>query len=411
MSPPGGEILTAPVPAKNLPAMAPRSEDGRVRHAKPISARRLLVIDVLRAIAAISVLVHHLPAFTGPFIVLRPWQAIGFIGVGLFLVLSGFSIHYKWAASRIGGEFDQRIFWRRRFFRLVPSYLVAAVIAVAVASVAGLLLQPVAPWGNGEALIPWVLAWGSQLFLITANFIPVPALFVTWTIALELQLYAVYSLVVHFVRKFDPVKITMWALAVALLWRFGSQILVTSVPASGFLPDGNSPLESRILYSQFPARCFEWFLGMLAAEAYFGNVKLPKWTRNGLLAGLFVLIVGGIFREPLIGGLSLNGNPFYLTDVLFDPFVGLTFFILVNWAVANENSSWIRVAKAKPLHAAAYVGLFSYSIYLIHMSVIQLWAEFVPWSGNIAIVAEGAVAIAASWVFFRIVERRFLYMR
>lgn len=407
---PGSESVT--IPAPHTRQRVDRGEaPPRRTHVKPIPAQRLLVIDVLRAVAAISVMVHHLPPFTGPFMVLRPWQAIGFVGVGLFLVLSGFSIHYKWAASRIGGEFDQRIFWRRRFFRLVPSYLVAAVIAVGVAVATGILLQPVAPWGGGEELVPWGLAWFSQVFLITANFIPVPALFVTWTIALEFQLYAIYAAVVHFVRRFDPLKITLWALAITLLWRFGSQLVVTSIPPGGFLPDGNSPLESRILYSQAPARAFEWFLGMLAAEAYFRNVQLPKWTRNGLLALLGVLFVGLIAREPLIGGLSLNGNSFYLTDVLFDPIVGLTFFILVNWAVANERASWIRVAKEKPLRAAAYVGLFSYSIYLIHLSVIQLWTEYVGWSGNIAIVAEGFVAVGASWLFFKAVERRFLYMR
>ena len=67
-----------------------------------------------------------------------------------------------------------------------------------------------------------------------------------------------------------------FALAVTLAWRVGAQQVITSVPAGLFLPDGSSPLESRILFGQMPARCFEWFLGMLAAEAYFGNVKLPR---------------------------------------------------------------------------------------------------------------------------------------
>jgi peptidoglycan/LPS O-acetylase OafA/YrhL len=380
-------------------------------HVIPTEVKRLQVIDALRALAAISVLLHHLPPFTGPFIILRPWQAIGFTGVGLFLVLSGFSIHYKWAANRIGGEFDQRVFWRRRFFRLIPSYWAAALISLAAALILGSLLQPVAPWGGSEMLVPWVLAWMSQIFVVTANFIPVPVLFVTWTIALELQLYGAYAAVVHFVRRFNPWRIVFWALVVTLTWRFAAQWVVTSIPAGGFLPDGNSPLESRILYSQMPARCFEWFLGMLAAEAYFGNVRLPRWTRNGLLAGALMLVVGAIQREPQLGGLSLNGHEFYLTDVLFDPIAGMAFFILLNWAIAAERAPWMNFASGRPLRFAAYLGLFSYSIYLIHLTVIQLWDEYLGTSSNVLILVEGTVAVAVSWVFFRLVERHYLQRR
>ncbi len=380
-------------------------------HLVPPPARRLLTVDALRALAAVSVLLHHLPPFTGPLIVLRPWQAIGFVGVGLFLVLSGFSIHYKWAATRIGGEFDQRVFWRRRFFRLVPSYWMAAALSLAVALAIGSLAQPVAPWGGGDTLVPWALAWLSQIVVVTANFIPVPVLFVTWTIALELQLYGAYAAVVHFVRRFDPWRIVFWALIVTLTWRFAAQWLVTSIPAGGFLPSGDSPLESRILYSQMPARCFEWFLGMLAAEAYFGNVRLPRWTRSGLLGCLLVLVVGAIQREPLLGGLALNGHEFYLTDVLFDPIVGLAFFILLNWAIASERTGWIHAGAGRPLRWAAYVGLFSYSIYLVHLTVIQLWDDLLGVSSNVTIVAEGAVAVALAWVFFILVERRYLQRR
>jgi peptidoglycan/LPS O-acetylase OafA/YrhL len=401
------QTTLAPAPAHVPEPVRPPAR----AHVTPPPARRLLVIDALRALAAISVLLHHLPPFTGPFIVLRPWQAIGFVGVGLFLVLSGFSIHYKWAATRIGGEFDQRVFWRRRFFRLVPSYWVAAAISLAAALAIGALVQPVAPWGGGEELVPWALAWASQIVVVTANFIPVPVLFVTWTIALELQLYAAYAAVVHFVRRFDPLKIVFWALFVTLAWRFGSQLVVTSIPAGGFLPDGHSPLESRILYSQMPARCFEWFLGMLAAEAYFGNVKLPRWTRSGLLAALLVLVVGGIQREPLIGGLSLNGKAFYLTDVLFDPLVGVAFFLLVNWAVAGERLRRSRFGARRALRFAAFLGLFSYSIYLVHLTVIQLWDEYVGTPNNLVIVLEGVVAVTCAWVFFQLVERHFLFRR
>src|SRR5919201_1813672 len=79
---------------------------------------RLRAIDALRATAALAVVLHHSPHVDGPLSFLRPIQELGSAGVGLFLVLSGFSIHYRWASN--GGEqrFSQRRFWRRRFIRL-----------------------------------------------------------------------------------------------------------------------------------------------------------------------------------------------------------------------------------------------------------------------------------------------------
>jgi peptidoglycan/LPS O-acetylase OafA/YrhL len=392
-----------PAPAAEVTPPAPAERT-------PQQARRLLTIDMLRAFAAISVMAHHLPKFSGPLIILRPWQAIGFIGVGLFLVLSGFSVHYKWALRRADGDFDQRVFWRRRFMRIYPSYLAAAVLAVVVAASVGLVDHPVAPWNHGDSLVPWALAWASQVSVFVANVIPVPALFVSWTIALEFQLYAAYAAVVALVRRFDPVKIVLWALAITLLWRVASQLVVTSIPASGFLPDGNSPLESRFFYSQMPARCFEWFLGMLAVETYVGNVKLPKWTGNLVVPAALMLIVGVVFRHPL-GGLSLGGHHFMSTDVMFDPLVGLAFFILINWLVAREDSNLLRFWDARPLRFAAFLGLFSYSIYLVHNTVFMLWDATLNWYGTLAVIVEAVAAVTASWVFFKLVEQHFLKRR
>src|SRR4051812_27992424 len=52
---------------------------------------RLIVVDALRGVAALMVLIGHLPLATGVLSPLREVQATGHTGVGLFLVLSGFS--------------------------------------------------------------------------------------------------------------------------------------------------------------------------------------------------------------------------------------------------------------------------------------------------------------------------------
>ncbi|MGH2906342.1 MAG: acyltransferase family protein [Solirubrobacterales bacterium] len=394
--------LTRPVAE---PAEVPQALTAPPRE---LTTRRLLTIDALRALAAISVMVHHLPPFTGPLAPLRPWQAIGFIGVGLFLVLSGFSVHYKWALKRDHVALDQRAFWRRRFTRLYPSYLVAAIIAAAVAGAAGAIDHPVTAWSSGDAHLPWAAAWASQALVLGANIVPVPVLFISWTIALEFQLYGAYAVVAATVRRFDPVKIVLWALAITLAWRLASQLVVTSVSASGFLPSGRSPLESRFLYSQMPARCFEWFLGLLAVEAFVGNVRLPRWTGKLVIPAALLLAIGVFERHPL-GALSLNGHHFMLSDVAFDPLVGLAFFVLINWFVAREDAPLLtRRWNGRPLRFAAFLGLFSYSIYLVHETVFVAWRTWLGWHSPAAIVVEAIVAVFVSWLFYLAVERHFL---
>ena len=92
---------------------------------------RLNCIDFLRGSASLAVVLYHsalyfrsdqswYPPF---FTVLQE----GRLGVPLFFVISGFCIHLRWARQNAAGanpSIDFRDFWKRRFLRLYPAYLV-----------------------------------------------------------------------------------------------------------------------------------------------------------------------------------------------------------------------------------------------------------------------------------------------
>ena len=74
----------------------------------------------LRFFAALHVFCFHLVAFR---IVTKrslfyDVASIGYVGVGLFFVLSGFILVYTYA----GREVTVRQFWRARFARIYPAY-------------------------------------------------------------------------------------------------------------------------------------------------------------------------------------------------------------------------------------------------------------------------------------------------
>src|SRR5262249_45555216 len=119
-------------------------KDGEAGMAATIGRDRLFALDGLRGSAACLGLVGHLPD--------RPYPSrggaefwvghvhrIGWIGVDLFFVLSGFlisSLLFKEFARH--GDLHLGRFWARRAFKIWPSYFVAYGLMV-VSSLAGFL--------------------------------------------------------------------------------------------------------------------------------------------------------------------------------------------------------------------------------------------------------------------------------
>src|SRR5688500_8166528 len=104
------------------------------------TSSRLITIDFLRGIAAIGVMLYH-AGNTGIFVkrgevAQVSWLesigiypiSFGFTGVYLFFVISGFCIHLRWVKSATnqdtGKPLDFISFWKRRFQRIYPAYIV-----------------------------------------------------------------------------------------------------------------------------------------------------------------------------------------------------------------------------------------------------------------------------------------------
>ena len=145
-------------------------------------------IDGLRAIAALSVCVYHFSntiADGRPHLWPEPFQSIadhGWAGVQIFFVLSGFVIAHSVRDQRITASFFGR-FALRRSIRLDPPYWV--VIAL---SIVALMLT-----GSAFPSAPTVVA--NMLYL--DRLIGAPSLVkVGWTLALEIQFYLVFVLLI-----------------------------------------------------------------------------------------------------------------------------------------------------------------------------------------------------------------------
>ena len=145
--------------------------------------RYLAQLDGIRFLAIIPVLMFHLPL---------PGFSLGWSGVQLFFVLSGFLISGILLDSREDPHYF-RNFYARRALRIFPIYY----LGLGVLVVGGLAT------GQAVSDAPWYLFYLQNHLLGQTNFSPdFPLLFNhTWSLAIEEQFYFLWPLAVRLLPR------------------------------------------------------------------------------------------------------------------------------------------------------------------------------------------------------------------
>lgn len=395
------------------------------------SARtRLQSIDVLRGLAVLAVLLLHVPhrsASWGNPPDLRYWLLLPFdyggLGVLLFLLLSGFCIHshlLRRATSQAPLACDWKSFWRRRFTRLYPPYLTVVVLCTAL--ILGLLawqraetLNLTRHYNNGErSLMADVVTHLLLVHNLTADYatgLGDPPL---WSLGMEEQLYLLYFAYLFLRRRLAWQRaVTVVFLAAVPAWAVWSHLAPESIRIGPVQWGswGNWPIPF----------WFAWVVGSLAAEASAGRITLAdRWYRpwNAVSMAGLGLTTHPLAWTPLTGTTSFGvciGNLLGVPDVIVAwldcvPALSLTgaMFVLVNICVRAEARS--AVYNHALLRALAFVGVFSYSLYLTHVPVLWFCVKTLHLSNTLVAYAICVpVCLVAGWLFFHFVERRFLF--
>jgi peptidoglycan/LPS O-acetylase OafA/YrhL len=387
-------------------------------------------VDALRALAALAVLLAHVPhhapdgALTFPTVLLLPLD-FGYLGVPLFLVLSGFCIH-RAVARQLGAGAGARVpwgrFWRRRIFRLYPPYAVAA-----GASLALYLALGSAAYASHEriASVGWDL--GTHLLLVHNLFKDYATGLGNgpfWTLGLEEQLYALYFVYLLLRSRIAPGRLLLGLFAVAIAWRWGVPALWQAAGAGA--PEqqvfGQPPLQLGGWRYWPLGHWFAWCLGAVAAEVDAGVIRLPRVGSTYRTAtALFAVSVlcNPVTLGRVAGSAWLRGQAAAVWLVpllnfcthLADPAFALACFVLLNRWVRAESAGRFNGRWVWPL---AGIGLMSYSLYLTHAPVLHLLeACLAPGDGWPALAIRYAVyvplCLLVGLAFFWAVERHFLH--
>jgi peptidoglycan/LPS O-acetylase OafA/YrhL len=364
---------------------------------------RLKAIDFLRGVAALAVVLHHAFSY-GPYREIgETWfQALsavalqGHLGVPLFFVISGFCIHLPYARRKSGGSsasvgFIQ--FWKRRVRRLYPPYFVVLCLSMTLVLAAYLR----------HANVPLVTNYAEpRLHSMGADFLAhvfmlhglIPAFDKAggnpplWTLAREEYLYLLYFILL-FWRGIAGIR---WGALGTLALGLGLQAAVRA-----FAPPA-AP-EIGVVDSSAIALWIQWALGAVAVEAHFGLIKLPEIAYRLELVPLW------------FGAASWCDSALPILSPLL---WGITFFTLLNFCVRREaRARWRGRGLVGWLEN---VGIFSYSLYLIHSPARALGKQAL---GPLAATTNSLMycfnaillVIGGYWsakVLFRLVESKFL---
>jgi peptidoglycan/LPS O-acetylase OafA/YrhL len=315
--------------------------------------QHLRVIDVLRAIAALSVCLFHFSAILDQAGDIAPMVRLvasrGHLGVVVFFVISGFVIPFSMRDWRLTWP-GFRTFLTRRLLRLYPPYLIATVLSLALWQLSAVLpgFRGVSPSVSGlEAL-------GNVS--MTAGFLGVPwTLVVAWSLAIEVQFYAAIALVLPLCLHPKPQI------------RFATLIVWCALPliAPGF---------------QYVTSFAALFGIGLASYLYQSHrIGLAAWACSLVFAAAVHGSVHGL--ESAIAGLAIAAALF---------------------------------ARPPEQGLAQYLGTISYSLYLVHVPIggriinLGLRGPDFPYRGVMLAGLALAGSVLAADVFHRWVEQRWV---
>jgi peptidoglycan/LPS O-acetylase OafA/YrhL len=301
-----------------------------------LSQHHVAALDGLRGIAIVLVLLHQFDP-TRAATVSELLLGVGWIGVQLFFVLSGFLITGILLDTRSSPVY-YRSFFVRRVLRIFPLYYGVLFLAFVIVP---LLLPVPDSYGRHQA---WLWAYVANFAMPFGRGEPAFPHF--WSLCVEEQFYLVWPFLVRSAGLRGTAVLSLVVIAVAI----GSRVLVRHL-----LP-GEPGLEAAYVFT--PCRADALAFGALAAiairsDAFAARLRRlrPEWI---LAAGLIVLCAG-----LLSGHLARSGR---VMEIYGYTAIALGFALML-LASLQPRTWYAELLSFAPLRRC---GTYSYGMYVFH---------------------------------------------
>jgi peptidoglycan/LPS O-acetylase OafA/YrhL len=356
---------------------------------------RLNALTGLRTFAAINIVFFHfsnpdwfhfkahfqLPLIHWtPELNFAPVVNAGYASVSFFILLSGYVLAYNYAARARRGELDTFRFYKARFTRLYPIYLLSLIMAWRVIPQEYVSHSHAMFWA-GMVLSPLLLqGWIPEI----ATFLNTPA----WTMSAESFYYLLFPFIARWRR---PESIGPILRRLAVIWCCGL------IPGTLYIvlnPDGiphpdrfsTGPWLQALKFTPLP-HLASFIFGMVLAEL---DEIIPRDSYRRFFLGICGF--GGLFFLLWLG----SAIPYAIIhDGLLMPL-----FACVILGLSGKNP----LSSALGIRPLVFVGEASYALYLLHFNFWNLihdthvlnhlgLAQFDPWISYIILIGMALLAL------------------
>lgn len=361
------------------------------------SDNKLAGLDHLRALAITLVFLFHYgrlfphPQWTNTI------SKFGWTGVDLFFVLSGFLISSQlFRDIKEGSGVDARTFYLKRFFRIIPPYLVTLAIYFAF---------PCAR--EREALAP---AWRYLTFTqnLGLDVSKTGTFSHAWSLCIEEQFYLVLPIVLMILYRFKWLKTGLALLALLFVGGLATRYALYQHFVTPYLETDDA----------WPLYWYKW-------------IYYPTFCRlDSLLAGIGIAALftfGGKAKDwvaakgnyLLVAGLAVLTAAYFicteetslLASVAGFPAVAIGYGLVVAGAVSPG-----RILYKYSSGITAYIAKLSYAVYLVHKSVVHITQDLlsgigIPNNSTLMFFCCSITVLAAAYLVHLLIEKPSLYLR
>lgn len=360
-------------------------------------------LDGLRGLAILLVMVHMLnllelgPQPAMPAYVFGRISNVGWTGVQLFFVLSGFLITGILLDTQRAKNYYSG-FYARRALRIFPLYFGVLAVAFIFLPAFGTVPAKIALDQPNQF---WLWTYLSNWFAIFGAGSKAFPHF--WSLAVEEQFYLVWPLLI---RSRTSEQAFRFCLAVAAI-----SLVLRCILAWTGVPDG-------AIYENSFCRMDALALGAAAAAA----LRVPAWKdrvvamhKRFLLWSILMTLFGlGVTRGFWNGTLVGETIGYTIVSLIF-----VLILIAAAGADASGATGWVAPLRARPLRA---VGKYSYAMYVFHKPLhdyvgkplvvaLNIDASHTIILNLVYIITGMMVTFAAAFISWHLFEKHFLQMK
>lgn len=292
-------------------------------------------IQGLRALAFLLVFIFHLNS---------TWLPGGFLGVDIFFVISGYLMTSLITNDILQNKFSFKVFFLKRFKRIIPAYFFC-LLGAALAASFYYLYTDLESFQN--TLIRSALFISNRSFGSGNTYFGMQQsenlLLHTWSLCIEMQFYVLLPFFLYFLFTYFRKYLT------AILFILISILTIYVTYKIEFLGNKNA------LYFSLLARIPEFLMGSLFSQAFKSGINLNRKSNN-LIAFLSLLL--------------LLASSFFISENTSFPGINAIIPCIAAATLLSIQNNFISDFFSKKI--PVYIGELSYSLYLWHFPVMAL---------------------------------------